>query len=82
MLAYLVKNPYDYQKQMAEYTSKIFIDKQHAVEYLDSINTKINKHGLYFTPTIDSFELVTDEFMQQIIQPKEQHEINTNSSVQ
>ena len=82
MLAYLVKNPYDYQKQMAEYTSKIFIDKQHAVEYLDSIHTKINKqHGLHFTPTIDSFELVTDQFMEQILQPKELHETNANSSL-
>lgn len=81
MLAYLVKNPYDYQKQMAEYTSKVFIDKQLAVEYLNSINIEINKHGLAFVPTFDSFELITDQFMEQILQPKELHETNTNSSL-
>ena len=81
MLAYLVKNPYDYQKQMAEYTSKIFIDKQLAVDYLISINNEINKHGLSFIPTFDSFELVTDQFMEQILQSKESHETNTNSSL-
>lgn len=74
MLAYLVKSPYDYQKQMAKYTSKVFIDKQLAVEYLNSINIEINKHGLAFAPTFESFELITDQFMEQSLQPKELHD--------
>ena len=81
MLAYLIKNPYSYSKAMSEHTSKIFIDKRQAEFYFESVLSRLSKQGLMLKPSIDSFELVTDEFMQQTIQPKEQHEINTNSSL-
>ncbi len=56
---------------------KAFTGKQLASEYLD----KINKERM-FSSTLFEIELVTDQFMEQILQPKKQHEINTNSSVQ
>ena len=31
--------------------------------------------------SIEKIELVTDQFMEQILQPKESHETNTNSSL-
>ena len=55
---------------------KAFTDKQLASEYLD----KINK-GRMFMSTLFEIELVTDQFMEQILQPKESHETNTNSSL-
>jgi hypothetical protein len=56
---------------------KAFVDRQLAEVYLEWANM-----NLVFDYPIKEIELVTDEFMQQIIRPKEQHEINTNSSVQ
>lgn len=57
-------------------SDKAFIDKQLAEEYLEEIN-----HNRMFKSHIKPIELVTDQFMEQILQPKELHEINTNSSL-
>ena len=58
-------------------TYKAFTDKSTAIMY----NMPYH-HFAYSAVELLEIELVIDEFMQQILQPKEQHEINTNSSVQ
>ena len=55
---------------------KAFTDKQLAEAYLEEIN-----HNRRFKGYIKTIELVTDQFMEQILQPKESHETNTNSSL-
>ena len=55
---------------------KAFVNKQLAEEYLEEIN-----HKRVFKSHIKPIELVTDQFMEQILQPKESHETNTNSSL-
>ena len=55
---------------------KAFIDKQLAEFYLLHVN-----HNRVFKSDIKPIELVTDQFMEQILQPKESHETNTNSSL-
>ena len=50
-----------------------FTDKQLAEEYL-------SKHE-FMSAAVREIELVTDQFMEQILQPKESHETNTNSSL-
>lgn len=55
---------------------KAFTDKQLAESYLEEIN-----HNRVFKSHIKPIELVTDQFMEQILQPKESHETNTNSSL-
>ena len=55
---------------------KAFTDKQLAESYLEQVN-----HNRVFKSDIKPVELVTDQFMEQILQPKESHEINTNSSL-
>lgn len=57
-------------------SDKAFIDKQLAEEYLEEIN-----RNRMFKSHIKPIELVTDQFMEQILQPKELHETNTNSSL-
>ena len=57
-------------------SDKAFIDKQLAESYLEEIN-----HNRVFKSHIKPIELVTDQFMEQILQPKESHETNTNSSL-
>ena len=57
-------------------SDKAFIDKQLAESYLEEIN-----HNRVFKSHIKPIELITDQFMEQILQPKELHEINTNSSL-
>ena len=56
--------------------NKAFVNKQLAEEYLEEIN-----HNRVFKSYIKTIELVTDQFMEQILQPKESHETNTNSSL-
>lgn len=56
--------------------NKAFVNKQLAEEYLEEVN-----HNRGFKSYIKPIELVTDQFMEQILQPKELHEINTNSSL-
>ena len=55
---------------------KAFTDKQLAEEYLEQVN-----HNRVFKSNIKPIELITDQFMEQILQPKESHETNTNSSL-
>ena len=57
-------------------SDKAFIDKQLAESYLEEIN-----HNRVFKSHIKPIELVTDQFMEQILQPKESYETNTNSSL-
>ena len=57
-------------------SDKAFVNKQLAEEYLEEIN-----HNRMFKSHIKPIELVTDQFMEQILQPKESHETNTNSSL-
>ncbi len=57
-------------------SDKAFVNKQLAEEYLEEIN-----HNSVFKLHINPIELVTDQFMEQILQPKELHETNTNSSL-
>ena len=57
-------------------SDKAFTDRQLAESYLEEIN-----HNRRFKGYMKTIELVTDQFMEQILQPKESHEINTNSSL-
>lgn len=57
-------------------SDKAFVNKQLAEEYLEEIN-----RNRIFKSHIKPIELVTDQFMEQILQPKESHETNTNSSL-
>ena len=54
---------------------KAFIDKQLAEEYLEEIN-----HKRMFKSYIKPIELITDQFMEQILQPKESHENFTSAN--
>ena len=56
---------------------KAFVNRQLAEVYLEQAN--MNR---VFEYPIKEIELITDDFMQQVLQSKEQHEINTNSSIQ
>ena len=56
--------------------NKAFTNKQLAKEYLANINPKTSS-----MTTLYEIELVTDQFMEHILQPKESHETNTNSSL-
>ena len=57
-------------------SDKAFVDKQLEESYLEEIN-----HNRMFKSYIKPIELITDQFMEQILQPKESHEVNTNSSL-
>ena len=57
-------------------SDKAFVNKQLAEEYLEEIN-----HKRLIRSDIQPIELITDQFMEQILQPKESHETNTNSSL-
>ena len=54
---------------------KAFTDRQLAESYLEQINHK-RAFKLYIKP----IELVTDQFMEQILQPKELHENFTSAN--
>ena len=56
--------------------NKAFVNKQLAEEYLEQVN-----HNRVFKSDLKSIELITDQFMEQILQPKESNETNTNSSL-
>ena len=55
---------------------KAFTNLQLAESYLEQVN-----HNRVFKSNIKPIELITDQFMEQILQPKESHETNTNSSL-
>lgn len=58
-------------------SDKAFTNKQLAEAYLE----EVDKDGIFINHLMKPIELVTDQFMEQILQPKESHEINTNSSL-
>ena len=55
---------------------KAFTNKQLAEEYLSNINPRATS-----MTTLREIELITDQFMEQILQPKQSHETNTNSTL-
>ncbi len=55
--------------------TKAFTDKQLAEEYLEQVN-----HNRIFKSHIKPIELITDQFMEQILQPKESHENFTSAN--
>lgn len=55
---------------------KVFTNKSEAIAY----NEPYYK-GSYYMIDLIEIELITDQFMEQILQPKESHETNTNSSL-
>ena len=57
---------------------KAFTDKQSALEHCSK--TIANSYYTLKSQVLE-IELVTDQFMEQILQPKELHETNTNSSL-
>ena len=56
-------------------SDKAFTDRQLAEEYLEEIN-----HNRMFKSHIKPIELVIDQFMEQILQPKESHENFTSAN--
>ena len=52
---------------------KAFTNLQLAESYLEQVN-----HNRVFKSDIKPVELITDQFMEQILQPKELHDIKTN----
>ena len=50
-------------------SNKAFTNRQLAESYLEQVN-----HNRVFKSDIKPIELVTDPFMEQILQPKESHE--------
>ena len=70
MTIYLVRTHND------KLTTRAFTDKQLAESYLEQVN-----RDRVFKADIKVIELITDQFMEQILQPKESHETNTNSSL-
>lgn len=58
-------------------SDKAFTNKQLAEAYLE----EVDKDGIFINHLMKPIELVTDQFMEQILQPKESHETNTNSSL-
>ena len=72
MTIYLVIKPYIDQPQIA-FTCKLM-----AIAYKDEIDA--SRKGV-MEPSLAEYELITDQFMEQILQPKESHETNTNSSL-
>ena len=55
---------------------KVFTNKSEAMAY-----NKPYYKGSYYMIELIEIELVTDQFMEQVLQPKESHEINLNSSL-
>lgn len=69
---------YVVQTYYYEPPTKAFTCKLMAIAYKDEIDA--SRKGV-MVPSLDEYELVTDQFMEQILQPKESHETNTNSSL-
>ena len=61
-----------------EFTTRAFTRKQLAEEFMIQSNKQLPN---IMHSEVQEIELVTDQFMEQILQPKELHEINTNSSL-
>ena len=72
MTIYLVQTYY------YEPAAKAFTCKLTATAYRDEVAIR---HNGVLEPSLVEYELITDQFMKQILQPKESHETNTNSSL-
>ena len=59
-------------------TAKAFTCKLAAINYKDEV---IIRNNGVLEPSLVEYELITDQFMEQILQPKELHETNANSSL-
>ena len=60
------------------FTTRAFTCKQLAEEFMIQVNKQLPR---IMHSEVQEIELITDQFMEQILQPKESHEINTNSSL-
>ena len=60
------------------FTTRAFTCKQLAEEFIIQANKQLPS---IMHSEVQKIELITDQFMEQILQPKELHEINTNSSL-
>lgn len=74
MTIYLVRTYNTYK----EFTTRAFTCKQLAEEFMIQANKQLPN---IMHSEVWEIELVTDQFMEQILQPKELHETNTNSSL-
>ena len=61
-----------------EFTTRAFTCKQLAEEFMVQANKQLPS---IMHSEVQEIELITDPFMEQILQPKESHETNTNSSL-
>lgn len=71
MTIYLLSEHHVHNKQTYK---QAFTCKQTLNDYQASLS-------LSYIFSIEEIELITDQFMEQILQPKESHETNTNSSL-
>ena len=60
------------------FTTRAFTCKQLAEEFMIQANKQL---PIIMHSEVQEIELITDQFMEQILQPKESHETNTNSSL-
>lgn len=60
------------------FTARAFTCKQLAEKFMIQVNNYLPS---IMPSEVLEIELVTDQFMEQILQPKESHETNTNSSL-
>ena len=76
MTIYLVRTYHN--NSNSKLTTRAFTDKQLAKEFMIEANKTL--HRILHSEVLE-MELITDQFMEQILQPKESHETNTNSSL-
>ena len=74
MTIYLVRTYNTHNK----FTTRAFTCKQLAEEFMIQANKQL--HSIMHSDVLE-IELITDQFMEQILQSKESHETNTNSSL-
>ena len=60
------------------FTTRAFTCKQLAEKFMIQVNNYLPS---IMPSEVLEIELITDQFMEQILQPKESHETNTNSSL-
>ena len=65
-------------KGFSQVLYKAFTDEQSALIYC---NETVGNSYMVLRSELLEIELITDQFMEQILQPKESHETNTNSSL-
>ena len=77
MTIYLVRT-YNNNNNFTNFITRAFTCKQLAEEFMIQANKQLP--GIMHSE-VQEIELITDQFMEQILQPKESHETNTNSSL-